>query len=1412
MQPNLVYLVRLPVNSPLSNLVASSKMAFSDSELNNNKKKKNIQHLSENITTISQEKTTEETSGKPKNPKEGEGGGISTEVDPKLREPAKCRKRKREESSEEEESDSSSTDSSGDSSSEDSDSNSSRDDSSSDSNKSTEPSSSSESDSTSSRKKKKRKKSRNRRIKKHKHSREDQHFNPKSAEENASWKLSKSKASYVRKNFNSYISEKTLKDSILEDNPTPKNIGKPKELDGFMKDLYYDSKKSFMCEGDKKLRKVQQKLYDVMGPLGTLWKNLSKGKRRSKTVRGDEIVQLIDQSVILLGQANNAINFLRRMAGLTALGIDRVKASSMLKNNGPEFKPKSKELFGKRFRKTLISREKDLKLSRSLIRDLQQQRKPNRSGPSGRGASSEERRNSHVRTDQQQNNNKHRGEKRKPKSGRISLSPKLVYSKSRTRSLKHFKNKGLKTCRPSSGKSNKKHGNKETHSGQVKVLFGKLGITYNRPVGSGNYKRNKTGLNRKTQSKHDPKGYKNARGSERASQTGNNRAFGKGSNLPCKNRDRPIREHNLSKRKEKWETKAYNQPKKFELLHCLRKVQNGGIETSKGSVKKGGPSSEIRHEGCIFQPSNPPRLSEICEVYLERLPVRVCLSLFRTCTRSKDIYKNFESACSVSTQTEHSASNLPRRHTGHGGESRNHTPSQGYNHLPPSKLGVCNKPGEISNGTCYRNRIFGNVDKFGGNDNLLARGKNREHSGTLPKGLTVKGNNPQGAFKADRKVDFYLCGSTPCPIELQILANEPNKGLKKSTELRGHSQVRPTREAGIRLVDREPKTPEWEENQFGPTRPDNSIRRGQDRGMGSPLPGKEDRGPMEPVGGPTTHKHSRSNSSGTCNKNFHKIEKAQETSSSDRQHSSSELHFEDGKHQKRNSDPVRKKDLGLPSRTPDHDYCGVPPKSPEQGGGRRIQAGSGPQRMETRPKNFQGNMQKISIPTDNRSVCLPTLISDDPICILEARPILPNSGCNADVLGTKETLRIPPIFTNRQGVGKSGPRGGEHGINSPCLANTNMVPEISGNVCPKTRSSSKDKGNSERPKGEKTSIGRDLETRSMANLWSKHLKTGISEGATQLITDARSRGTKAAYESSWKRWSSWCERRKVDPIRCPIEEILEFLTKCFNEGQQYRTINKHRSAISALHEEIEGVAVGKNPLVCKLMKGVSNNRPPKPRLVFVWDVKQVLDFIKGMGKSCDLNNKDLSLKCVALLSICLVNRGSEIGKLNREYMFEAQDCLVFGVEGRVKHSQTGKANPNIKVYKFPEDLDLCPVETLKTYLQRTKPWRKEGDMGIFLSYKKPHDQVSKKTIARWLLTMLERAGIPTSKFTAHSFRSAGSSKARALGVSLKDILKQGSWKSRTVWERHYNKAIVDLSSFQSSILKSSSTQSRIVLD
>ena len=84
------------------------------------------------------------------------------------------------------------------------------------------------------------------------------------------------------------------------------------------------------------------------------------------------------------------------------------------------------------------------------------------------------------------------------------------------------------------------------------------------------------------------------------------------------------------------------------------------------------------------------------------------------------------------------------------------------------------------------------------------------------------------------------------------------------------------------------------------------------------------------------------------------------------------------------------------------------------------------------------------------------------------------------------------------------------------------------------------------------------------------------------------------YESAWRKWLGWCCRRQTDPVSWDITPILDFLGELFDAGYEYRTINSHRSAISAYHQTIDGKGVGSNDKVCKLLSGVFNLRPPQP--------------------------------------------------------------------------------------------------------------------------------------------------------------------------------------------------------------------------
>jgi len=144
----------------------------------------------------------------------------------------------------------------------------------------------------------------------------------------------------------------------------------------------------------------------------------------------------------------------------------------------------------------------------------------------------------------------------------------------------------------------------------------------------------------------------------------------------------------------------------------------------------------------------------------------------------------------------------------------------------------------------------------------------------------------------------------------------------------------------------------------------------------------------------------------------------------------------------------------------------------------------------------------------------------------------------------------------------------------------------------------------------------------------------VSEAAAKLISSSRKSSSSNNYESSWRKWVGWCSKRKIDPIHCDITPSLDFLGELFEADYEYRTINCHRSAISAYHSLIDGKRVGSNAKVCDLLSGVFNSRPPQPKYTFIWDIQIVLNYIKSnWSNNENLSDKQLSLKLSMLLAL-----------------------------------------------------------------------------------------------------------------------------------------------------------------------------------
>ena len=128
-----------------------------------------------------------------------------------------------------------------------------------------------------------------------------------------------------------------------------------------------------------------------------------------------------------------------------------------------------------------------------------------------------------------------------------------------------------------------------------------------------------------------------------------------------------------------------------------------------------------------------------------------------------------------------------------------------------------------------------------------------------------------------------------------------------------------------------------------------------------------------------------------------------------------------------------------------------------------------------------------------------------------------------------------------------------------------------------------------RPKPEPTPVVSEssISLSSMKCFRQHYFTEGLSDQTIDLLESSQRLGTLHHYKTGWQRWSSWCFSRKIDPVSAGLNFVLEFLFNLFSEGLEYRTINGYRSAISAYHEEAEGILIGQHPKGCQLLSGYS---------------------------------------------------------------------------------------------------------------------------------------------------------------------------------------------------------------------------------
>ena len=213
---------------------------------------------------------------------------------------------------------------------------------------------------------------------------------------------------------------------------------------------------------------------------------------------------------------------------------------------------------------------------------------------------------------------------------------------------------------------------------------------------------------------------------------------------------------------------------------------------------------------------------------------------------------------------------------------------------------------------------------------------------------------------------------------------------------------------------------------------------------------------------------------------------------------------------------------------------------------------------------------------------------------------------------------------------------------------------------------------------------------------------------------------------------------------------------------------------------------------------LSSSRVPR------WDLFVVLQFLRGppFEPLASASLRALTQKVLFLVSLATARHVGELQAVSREVSFSGSDaCLSYLPEFRAKTESAVNPLPrsfcvrSLKdfVGDLPDELLLCPVRTLSSYLARTSSLALRPRT-LFVSPRSPSRSLSKNVLSFFLRDVISCAYSSSSSSTsssgpsssrAHSVCGVTTSWAFARNASLSSILAAASWSSSSVFTSFY---------------------------
>ena len=866
---------------------------------------------------------------------------------------------------------------------------------------------------------------------------------------------------------------------------------------------------------------------------------------------------------------------------------------------------------------------------------------------------------------------------------------------------------------------------------------------------------------------------------------------------PKRSSERLLLKHIPSPQK-RWEHEACHKPEGLEPVRGDPTLQDGGNEYPQRSP----PAKRLAHQsglkGRLLCNPNPQGTPSLLEILGRATALPVHLPSLRAGQCPLDFYEDPQVSYHPPQRAGYETDTVYRRYTDYGRLSTEGERTYTCPSASALESGFHNSSRKVSDATNPKVGIPGVASGHYPDAVTSARGEDKEDTAGSedPAEISTVNNYSKESIQDSGENERHVSGYSPSSTFLPLPSGGPAQGPGQSPGgVRCCLPAIRASQGGTPLVDDPPGTLEWQEphNTF-PTLNDR-IRCLPQR-LGSSILGDADRGPLESRGETISHQLPGDLGSNPGCKNLCQTQDRYLNLDPNRQHNSCVIHKPPRGNCLSQGNQLGEGSLALVPPQEHLSEGSTPPRNTEHCGGQRVKSNERQVGLDVESSGIPEHSETIGT-NRCRPVCISPNSAITPVLQLETRPTGIGSRRLSPELGGLTSLCQPTMELDRQSPVESteGTSGNTNSDNSH-LAISGMVPNtprFANRLSQNLASGGNNSGDN------RVSTARNSsQTSRMAYLKQRFESENLSEPASKLLLASWRTKSAQSYDSLFQKWVSWCAKRETDPIHGPVSEVANFLADLFEQGYQQRSINAYRSAIASVHDRVDGASIGQHPTISRLMAGIANCRPPQPRYHSTWDVNTVLCYFEKLGRNDELSLSDLTGKTAMLLALTRPSRSADLHSLDIEYGRPSPEGFTFLPSKLPKQSRMGKPTREFFFPRFPDNSLLCPVEALTQYLTKTEPLRVRDDGAsrvtqLFIACIKPHNPIVSSTIARWLKKVLEKAGINTSIFKAHSTRGASVSAAAMRGVSTNDILHAADWSTETVFQKFYYKPIHDAS-------------------